>query len=57
MGYDSVGNVASQQDPEGQVTHFELDANGNQSAVTDDACTTSYEWTPEKMLSETGDCA
>ena len=57
MGHNSVGNMASQQDPEGQVTYFEFDANGNQSAVTDDAGTTSYEWTPEKMLSETGDCA
>ena len=56
VGYDSVGNVASQQDSEGHVTHSEFDANGSQSAVTDDAGTTYYDWTPERMLSQTGHC-
>ena len=55
-GYHSAANVAPQQDPEGHVTTSGFDANGNQSAVTDDASATCCGSIPEKTLSATGHC-
>ena len=34
-GYDSVGNVTWQQDPEGHVTYFEFDAANRRVAIKD----------------------
>ena len=35
MGYDSVGNVTWQKDPEGHVTYFDFDAGNRRVAIKD----------------------